>query len=109
VRVRVVSQGVMVLREEDPHVPATAAVYLASLVVHHATARVREKVKARYVTLLITVAHSNIFYNQISQLVLMRASDLYNRLNRFCTCRVPFNILGCRFFSYLTFSLVILV
>jgi len=47
VRVRVVSQGVMVLREEDPHVPATAAVYLASLVVHHATVRVREKVKAR--------------------------------------------------------------
>jgi len=49
--VKVVSQGVMALREEDPHVPATAAVYLASLVVHHATVRVREKVKARYVTL----------------------------------------------------------
>jgi len=39
----------MVLREEDPLVPATAAVYLASLVVHHATVRVREKGKARYV------------------------------------------------------------
>jgi len=51
VRVKVVSQGVMVLREEDPHVPATAAVYLASLVVHHATVRVKERVKARYVTI----------------------------------------------------------
>lgn len=67
------SQGVMVLREEDPLVPATAAVYLASLVVHHATVRVREKVKARYVTILITVVHSNICCNQISQLVLMGA------------------------------------
>jgi hypothetical protein len=79
----------MVLSEEDPHVPATAAVYLASLVVHHATARVREKVKARYGTILITVAHSDIFCNQISHLVLMRASDLYNCLNRFCTLWGP--------------------
>jgi hypothetical protein len=80
VKVRVVSQGVMVLREEDPHVPATAAVYLASLVVRHATVRVREKVKARYVKILVTVAHSDIFCNKISQHVLMRASDLYNCL-----------------------------
>jgi hypothetical protein len=45
VRVRV--QGVKALREEDPHVLDTAAVCLASLVDHHATVRVREKVKAR--------------------------------------------------------------
>jgi hypothetical protein len=47
VRVRAVSQGVKVLKEEDPHVLDTAAVYLASLVDHHATVRVRVKVKAR--------------------------------------------------------------
>lgn len=44
------SQEVMVLREEDHHVLATAAVYLASLVYHPATVRVKERVKARYVT-----------------------------------------------------------
>lgn len=49
---RVANLGVMVLREEDPHVPATAAVYLVSLVDPHAAVRVREKVKARYVTRL---------------------------------------------------------
>jgi hypothetical protein len=47
VRVRAVSQEVRVLREEDPRVLGTAAVYLASLVDHHATARVREKAKGR--------------------------------------------------------------
>lgn len=46
---RAVSQGVKVLREEDHHVLDTAAVYLASLVDHRATVRVRVKVKARYV------------------------------------------------------------
>lgn len=57
------SQGVMALREVGPHVPATAAVYLASLVVHHATVRVREKVKARYVTLHDYCGPFNIFCN----------------------------------------------
>jgi hypothetical protein len=72
VRVRVVSQGVMVLREEDPHVPGTAAVYLASHVGHHAAVRVRAKVKARYVTRLTFIAYSVMVYSQNSQLVLMR-------------------------------------
>jgi hypothetical protein len=37
----------MVLREEDPHAPASAAVCFVSLVDPHAAVRVRAKVKAR--------------------------------------------------------------
>ena len=59
--------------------------------------------------MLITVAHSNIFCTHISQLVLVRASDLYNFKTDFIHCGVPFNIHGFRFFSCLKFSSVILV
>jgi hypothetical protein len=61
VKVRVANLGVMVLREEDPHVLATAAVYLVSLVDPHAAVRVREKVKARYVARLTIVAYFSVF------------------------------------------------
>jgi hypothetical protein len=51
----------MVLREEDLHVPATAAVYLVSPVDHHAAVRVRGKVKARYVTGLTIATFFTVF------------------------------------------------
>jgi hypothetical protein len=61
VKVRVANLGVMVLRAEDRHVPVTVAVYLVSLVDPHEAVRVREKVKARYVTRLTIVAYFSVF------------------------------------------------
>jgi hypothetical protein len=65
----------MVLREEDRHVPATAAVCLVSPVDHHAAARVREKVKARYVMGLTIATHFSVFQVKY-KLVSLRASYL---------------------------------